>query len=149
MTLSGYYRACFPNLEQGEHHVSSPATDEYNCFAWAVHVDDRWWQPSDDPRHYWPPGAPKTFALESFIAAYELEGFERCDTDAQESGYENIAIYVGSNGLPEHAARQLPDGRWTSKLGDWPDIEHDTLLALESDAYGKVSLIMRRQIADS
>lgn len=23
------------------------------------------------------------------------------------------------------------DGRWTSKLGDWEDIEHDTLFAVE------------------
>ena len=149
MTLRDDYRASFPNLGQDAYQVSSPATDEYNCFAWAAHVDDRWWQPSDDPRYYWPDNVPRTFTLESFVAVYEREGFEPCDTHLHESGYERVAIYLTSDGLPSHAARQLPNGRWTSKLGDWQDIEHDSLAALEGDLYGRVSSVMRRRITES
>ncbi len=66
--------------------------------------------------------------------------------------FEKIAIYVDTDGVPTHAARQLPDGSWTSKLGDWEDIQHQTLEALETGndkahqelGYGKVAKIMRR-----
>jgi hypothetical protein len=44
-----------------------------------------------------------------------------------------------------HAARQLPSGAWTSKLGDWEDIEHNALSGLESSFYGRVSIILKRQ----
>lgn len=39
-------------------------------------------------------------------------------------------------GIPSHAARQLPNGRWTSKCGQAEDIEHD-LRDLEGRLYGK------------
>lgn len=51
-----------------------------------------------------------------------------------------------------HVARQLPDGRWTSKLGPDEDIEHNDLHALEGDVgvyplcYGVVIRFMRRPI---
>jgi hypothetical protein len=54
-----------------------------------------------------------------------------------------VAIYA-SGGELTHAARQLPDGQWTSKLGDLEDIEHDTLEALKCEEYGKPVLIMRK-----
>ena len=43
-----------------------------------------------------------------------------------------IAIYCNFNPQLKtlevtHAARQLPSGKWTSKLGDADDIEHNTL----------------------
>ncbi|MCI0637958.1 MAG: hypothetical protein L0Y72_23715 [Gemmataceae bacterium] len=41
--------------------------------------------------------------------------------------------------MPTHAARQLPTGRWSSKLGPSEDIEHD-LHALEGEIYGTIAL---------
>jgi hypothetical protein len=35
-------------------------------------------------------------------------------------------------------------GEWTSKLGNWEDIEHKTLAALEGEFYGKVVQILKR-----
>jgi hypothetical protein len=58
------------------------------------------------------------------------------------SGVEKIAIYVRSD-IPSHVARQLPNGKWTSKLGLREDIEHD-LEALEGPEYGSVVLILSR-----
>ena len=46
---------------------------------------------------------------------------------------------------PKHAARQLPSGRWTSKLGFLEDIEH-ALHDLEGTEYGAVVLVMKRPI---
>jgi hypothetical protein len=67
-----------------------------------------------------------------------------------EHGVEKVAIYVDCDGVPTHAARQLADGTWTSKLGEWEDIQHDTLEAMEDRedlglGYGKVGLLLRRQ----
>ncbi len=62
-------------------------------------------------------------------------------------GYEKLAIYAMAD-QPKHAARQLPGGMWTSKLGQGIDIEH-MLEGLESELYGKVVKIMRRRIPES
>ena len=60
-----------------------------------------------------------------------------------------MALYGDAGGAPTHVARQLPSGAWTSKLGDWEDIEHQTLASLEerpgaAPAYGKVARILKR-----
>jgi hypothetical protein len=47
--------------------------------------------------------------------------------------------------VPKHAARQLPSGRWTSKLGPMEDIEH-ALHDLTGMAYGSVVLVMKRPV---
>ena len=62
-----------------------------------------------------------------------------------EPGSEKVVIFVDNEGLPTHAARQLTDGSWTSKLGSWQDNQHQHLQALAGTAsiYGVVALIMR------
>jgi hypothetical protein len=47
----------------------------------------------------------------------------------------NVALYADGQGVPLHAARQWPDGRWTSKLGAMEDIEH-ALQDLVGSEYG-------------
>jgi Asp-tRNA(Asn)/Glu-tRNA(Gln) amidotransferase B subunit len=61
---------------------------------------------------------------------------------------EKIALFVGLDKEVTHAARQLPSGAWTSKLGDWEDIEHKTLSGLESACYGRVARILRRPVPE-
>jgi len=84
------------------------------------------------------------------MQAYATEGYIACDGVELETGFEKIAIYVSASGEPTHAARQLDNGHWTSKLGDWEDIQHESLAALEDDAqarglgYGRVAQIMKR-----
>ena len=143
--------AYFPNLRRGEYRVTSDETSDYNCIAHAAGKADNWWWPDDPPAH-WPGGLEKQTTLECFVLAYQTEGYMRCEAQSRdlEAGIEKVAIYVDDDGEPTHAARQLADGSWTSKLGDWEDIEHMTLEAMEdvngSDlAYGRVALILRRQ----
>jgi hypothetical protein len=78
---------------------------------------------------YWPEGVPRSETVEAFIQAYRTLGYEICDSPALEPGVEKIAIYVNNrvDREPTHAARQLPSGKWTSKLGRAEDIEHDAL----------------------
>lgn len=131
-----------PGLVGTNYQVTSPADDAYNCLAWAAHEVERWWWPDSLGTAYWPEGVPRTETLTAFIAAYAMCGFVPAVDDSFEPGFEKIAIYAKS-GKPTHAARQLPSGRWTSKLGRAEDIEHD-LSALNGDLYGTVAIILHR-----
>ena len=79
-----------------------------------------------------------------FRDAFATLGYVVCDDDRLEPGYEKIALFT-LGGVPKHAARQLPNGRWVSKLGQSEDIEH-SLHDLAGAVYGSVALIMRRSI---
>jgi hypothetical protein len=68
-----------------------------------------------------------------------------CGQADLEPGFEKIAPFADADGLPTHAARQLPGGRWTSKLGELEDIEHD-LNDVAGTAYGTVVQIMKRPL---
>jgi hypothetical protein len=46
--------------------------------------------------------------------------------------------------MPTHAARQLPNGRWSSKLGKLEDIEH-ALDDICGSAYGSVVPVLKRR----
>ena len=85
--------------------------------------------------------------LAAFIAAFRTLGYELCSDGALEQGIEKIAIYT-LNGKPTHAARQLPSGDWTSKLGKWVDIQHTTAESVSTfpkcSIYGKPAQFMRR-----
>jgi hypothetical protein len=67
-----------------------------------------------------------------------------------EAGYEKIAIYYRPGTVDFlHVARQLSDGRWTSKLGRGEDITHNTVEGLEGvGAYGRVARFMRRSLSE-
>ena len=95
--------------------------------------------------HYWPPGIPPEYSLESYSRAYEIHGYTRCASGELEADYEKIALFVDEFGIPSHASYQLESGIWISKLGEWEDIEHDSLQALEGDDnYGTVAAYLRR-----
>ena len=51
----------------------------------------------------------------------------------------------GKDQFYTHAARQLPGGNWTSKLGKGEDIEHDTPDVVAGGLYGEFVRIMRRR----
>lgn len=61
-----------------------------------------------------------------------------------EVGFEKVAIYADDNDVPTHAARSLPHGVWSSKMGDGEDIEHTTLSVVEGRNYGKAKRFLKR-----
>ncbi|MHB8772294.1 MAG: DUF7689 domain-containing protein [Syntrophales bacterium] len=132
----------FPNLDDSNHSETSPRSSRYNCIAWAAGDSSNFWWPEYG---YWPPGAPSDLTLNSFIAAFQTLGYELCDGSEYDPRFEKIAIYTKS-GQPTHASRQLAEGRWTSKLGRYVDIEH-TIDALDGPAYGTISAYMKRPIS--
>jgi hypothetical protein len=147
------YKEQLPNVRPDNFICSSDRTDHlpcwgYNCIAWAAGKTDAWWWPIEgDPCAFWPipidPIDPVT--LDQFIRAFESERFEVCDDDRFENGFEKVAIYLDGNGEPTHAARMLPSGIWTSKLGRGEDIEHKTLRVVEGKGYGKAQKFLKRE----
>lgn len=135
--------------------LKSDPTPSYNCIAWAASVTTiPWWPtPFPLPGVYWPIGVPRRETLDAFMMAYGTIGYIDCGMDASlEQEFEKIAIYVTVwDNKPKHAARQLRDGLWTSKLGPYRDIHH-TASALEHSLvpgtlqdYGRVVKYMKRR----
>lgn len=135
-------RDLFPRLEEEGFSEESPASPRYNCIAWAAEVTHQFWWPRATP-FFWPPGVPQTETVDAFFQAFETLGYLRCPDGLLEPGFSKIAFYA-IDGRPTHAARQLPDGSWTSKLGRHIDIIHRTLTGLEGPAYGNVVGYMKR-----
>jgi hypothetical protein len=134
--------ADFPNLVPQSFEVTSNRSPFYNCIAWAANDTENWWWP-DIKDSYWPPGVPRVETLDAFEAAYGTLGYKRCDDGTLEDGFEKIAIYENADG-PQHAAPQLSDGRWTSKLGPDEDIAHNTLDGVAGQLYGQPVRYLRR-----
>ncbi len=135
-------RESLPRLTADNYRVTSPATWEYNCIAWAAGDTDAWWWPV--PGRYWPASVPREESLAAFLAAFATLGYAPCPTADLEPGLEKIALYAVGN-TPTHAARQLASGLWTSKLGPSLDIEHLTLDALAGGVYGDPVVVLARR----
>jgi hypothetical protein len=140
----------FPNLRSGAYSITSPRDANYNCVAWAAEDDRRWWWPvpaGTGGGNFWPASIPRECTLERFEQAFGLRGYHVCESTDHEPGVEKVAIYVNSRGVPTHTARQLSNGRWTSKLGRLVDIEHvrpEDVGGSTGSAYGDVALVLCR-----
>lgn len=82
--------------------------------------------------------------MTALTVLFEQLGYRVCSDSGLEEGYEKIAIYA-LEGSATHAARQLENGKWTSKLGENIDVEH-TLMGLEGPVYGEVVKILKRKL---
>lgn len=126
--------------------ITSPETKYYNCIAWAAGDSSRNWWPLN--YSYWPRGVARELTLDAFIQAFGTLGYEPCKDGKVEKNYEKIVLYL-LNGEPTHAARQLSDGRWSSKLGKAHDVSHRTVRGVEGPCYGKATQYMRRRVGRS
>jgi hypothetical protein len=132
----------FPRLTPENHRVTSPETTDYNCIAWAARDTEHCRQPGI----HWPAAVESDeYGMESLQEAFHALGFEACTDGTPESGFEKVALY-GNQAFYTHAARQLPNGKWTSKLGAAEDIEHDAPENVAHGVYGQVVQFMKRSI---
>ena len=106
----------FPRLIAGTYQITSPASREYNCIAWAAGNAEAWWWPDSEGVGYWPADVPRQETVAAFVELYRSLGYEPVTDAAPESGYEKLVLYA-LEGRPTHAARQLASGKWSSKLG--------------------------------
>ena len=132
----------FPNLAGSGYIVTAQSSREYNCIAWAMGISTQNWD-CNDPEGYWPPSLPRDQQIETMMRLFAGEGFLLCQDDVLEPGYEKIALYAFV-GQFTHVAKQLEDGRWTSKLGNRETITHPSPANLAGGFYGNVHCIMRR-----
>lgn len=137
----------FPNSYDEPFIIKSPSTIDYNCIAWAVEITDKsfWPEPTPYSSQEWPKDIPFEETLEAFIKFYESFDFEKCDNGEYDEAYLKIAIYT-KNEIPQHAARQLNENMWTSKLGPSNDVRH-TLKSMSNGYYGNVAQFMRKKIS--
>lgn len=134
----------FPNSIQEPFIETSPFTPIYNCIAWAFGDNTKWYWPAPVNSCFWPKGIPREETLEAFIELYKLIDYDLCDNPDLEDGFEKIAIFQ-LDGKPTHAARQLPSGLWTSKLGESNDVSH-SISSIEGGLYGIATTFMKRPI---
>lgn len=143
----------FPKLSQDkDFKVTSKATSVYNCIAWAYKIDNMWMWPNTgeylflDGVHYWPSDEIMDCDVSNFIEAFKQKGYECCENSDFESGFRKITLYVKPDTTEcTHAARELSNGCWTSKLGSSNDIQHGTPDAIENGDYGKVYCFMKKK----
>jgi len=133
----------FPNSVQEPFLITSPQDVRYNCIAWAFGDNEKFYWPSDLPEYFWPKNVKKEESVDAFIGLYKSIGYTNCEDGEPENGHEKIAIFA-LDGEPKHAARQISDGLWTSKLGSHVDATH-TIHAMEGGMYGNVAQYMKRK----
>jgi len=134
--------SAFPSLAGTQYQITSNRSVHYNCIAWAASRNDAWWWPDPMGRGFWPDGVARVATIDSFVQAFATLGYIRGQSDAVDPDEEKVALFAKGD-TPLHAARQLSNGKWTSKLGKSYDIEHE-LQAIAGDQYGRVACILRR-----
>ena len=131
----------FPKLSAEDFEIIEGGSERYNCIAYASgDTTRRWWPNGID---YWPPWATRDNGMESLKEVFAGLGYERCNDSNVEDGYQKVALY-GSQGRFEHAAVQMPNGRWRSKMGQGPVIEHLSPELLSGRLYGDPTTFMRK-----
>jgi hypothetical protein len=137
--------AIFPNLAISGYRRRSDCTTRYNCLAWALGDDSKWWEPDPYDLLYWPPDIPRNYAVRNYIEVCKKHGYQRCRDGKPEAGYEKLVIFTERHEF-RHIARQRENGIWTSKLGPLEDIDHNNIDAFDGSSYGRPTIFLKRKI---
>lgn len=132
----------FPDLYGSGYRITSQVSLEYKCVAWALRIINQWW--SHDG--VWLDSVPRSLEASALTQLFEAFGYAVCDIPDREPGYDKVALYA-LDGEWQHAARQLENGQWTSKLGPFEDITHPAPEDVAGEVFGEVHCIMRRPSA--
>ena len=133
--------ALFPRLAREGYKIVGEPTKQYNCIAYAADDTNEWWEFTEG--RYWPNYATRAQRMESLVEVFTGLDYKPCDNSGLESGYDKVALY-GIQGRYTHAALQTPTGRWRSKIGRGPLIEHLSPESLAGEEYGTPTIYMRR-----
>ncbi len=88
-------------------------------------------------------------SIASLVHAYATKGYEVCSEDGRtfDPDFDKIVLYVqvwGSERRGMHAAKLMPNGMWSSKIGSLHDIEHPTPEDVIHRDYGVPEVYMRK-----
>ena len=70
--------------------ITSPATRQYNCIAWAFGDDKKFYWPDAEKLMFWPNNVPREETIEAFISLYKTIGYNICGNGNFENGFEKI-----------------------------------------------------------
>lgn len=147
--LLRYLSKYWPHILDSDFEITSPQSGQYNCFAWAL-SEQSCNLGTVFPDGLWPSDIPRYPSKENFIQLFQKNDFNLCaNDDSLEEGFEKLVFYVDEHDFPTHVARQLQNGKWTSKLGPAEDIQHDSIKIFEGwyktePYYGKIGFVMKR-----
>src|SRR5262249_13960966 len=138
-----WFAVCFPYLGHN-FQVLGPATPTYTCIAHTLGIHNRVifviTGPPSDPFSY-------------MDQLYLTQGYRRLPVpDASlQSGQQKIVLYGtlnpnGSIRRLQHAALQMPDGNWSSKIGTSILIRHLVPQALNGPEYGQPVAVYARAV---
>jgi hypothetical protein len=140
-----HLEAVFRNLLTVGYVPKSDASESYNCVAYAAGDEHRIWV-GYRCAGYWPPGAKEGRDISALVDAFEKIGYSACGMDdSLDPDSDKVVLYWDSRDWT-HVARQWPDGRWTSKIGDYEDIIHNSPYAVVGPGrdYGSIYGYMKR-----
>lgn len=140
LLLKQHLNLKFPKLKNEDYNIVGDFSQQYNCIAYAAGDTSRRWDSQEN--YYWPDYATRTSSIESLKQVFFGIGYEQCNDNKIENGYKKIALYE-LKGCWTHAAIQMTNGYWRSKLGDGPIIEHKTPQSLSGKTYGKPTIYMK------
>ncbi len=133
------------NLQEEINFIfTSKQTWDYNCVMWALHIDHIWKDFGYSDDGYLNPDQTTT----PYINFYKENGFVICENALLEDGFEKICIF-SNRGNFSHVSRQLADGRWASKMGNYEDIEHSAVTDVGGVGYGNPEFYMKRPFQKS
>ena len=122
----------FPNLANEDFDIICPESTRYNCIAYAAGDTSQPW--GDEEGYHWPEEVTTSPTIRGLENLFKWLGFKKCHGPRLEPGYQKVALYA-NQGFWQHAALQMPNGRWRSKLGKGgPLIEHQTPRGVASPA---------------
>ena len=136
--------SAFPKLSHEDFEILDQPSDLYNCIAYAAGDTSKRWDPNGN--YYWPPYATRDSRIESLKEVLAGLGYEPCDDSYLEDGYQKVALYE-VQGEAKHAAVQMSNGRWRSKMGQGPVVEHRSPESLSGGMYGDATITMRRAVS--
>ena len=144
MDISSWVRLiaqAFPKLSGEGYEIVGESSKRYNCIAYAANDTNEWWDIIGE--RYWPDYAARTDRMESLIEVFTGLGYRQCQDSSLQDGFEKVALYE-AQGVWKHAALQTLNGRWRSKMGPGPLIEHLSPESLADGIYGNPTIYMRR-----
>jgi len=136
---------CFPRLKSDVNfEILSPETDEYNCIAWAMQLDDRWVDTVVIPGHWWPNGVAKSVSPEALVQAFEAVGFTIAEDGCIEEDFDKVVLYKDETTERwTHASRLITESIEHSKFGKLWDGSH-SVNSITGDVYGVPYCYMKR-----
>jgi len=133
----------FPNSYKEPFEITSSETPDYNCLAWALNDNSKWYESDDD--YFWFNDIARDNLLTTIQKIFENLGFHQTNFAKYQIDYERIALFSIDNNECSHLARQIDEDKWTSKLGSSYDVNH-SIKSIENGIYGNAVIFLERKL---